>query len=293
MRRVRKVVIPVAGMGTRFLPVTKVLPKELLPIVSVPIIHFIAKEAVQAGLETIIFVTSRPKVLIEDYFDPFDLTTYRLKGSKRERLLDDTVALAKKINIVSVRQYQPNGLGDAILTAQPIVGDEPFAVILGDDLILSEQDGAIAQCLKVFNERSSGSVIGCVEVTANETHKYGVVKTKTQLSVGPARIEGFVEKPKQGTAPSRWAIPGRYVFEPAIFDSLRKVPKAENGELQLTDAMEHLNATHEFYACALTGERHDTGDQLGYIKANVSLALKDPELKETLRAWLHEIVGTT
>jgi UTP--glucose-1-phosphate uridylyltransferase len=291
MRRVRKVVIPVAGMGTRFLPVTKVLPKELLPIVSVPIIHFIAQEAVQAGLETIIFVTSRPKVLIEDYFDPFDLTTYRLKGSNKASLLDDTVALAEKIDIVSVRQYQPLGLGDAILKSRPIVGDEPFAVILGDDLIMSDGDSAIAQCLKVFQGLDSGSVVGCVEVEAGETQKYGIVKTKGELSAGPSRVEAFVEKPKPGTEPSRWAIPGRYVFEKEIFQTLQKTPMAANGELQLTDAMDRLNKERAFYACSLSGERHDTGDQLGYIKANVALALKDSELKESLRAWLHEIIG--
>jgi len=293
-RKVKKVVIPVAGMGTRFLPVTKVLPKELLPIVSTPIIQFIVEECVSAGFETIVFVTSRPKILIEDYFDPFDLTSYKLNDLNKSDQIEQVVELAKKIDIVSVRQYQPRGLGHAVLQAEPIVRDQNFAVVLGDDLILNgEGASAIGQCVGSFEKLDSGTVIGALEVPKEEVSLYGVMDFKNphDEQAGLRAIRGFVEKPSPGETESNWAMPGRYVFEPEIISALRETPPSKNQEIQLTDAMQRMLQSKDFFGCLLQGERHDTGDKFGYIKANVAVALRDPALKGKLREWLVEILS--
>src|SRR5688572_11939831 len=174
--KVRKVVIPVAGMGTRFLPATKVLPKELLPIVDRPIIQLIVEECVSAGLETIVFVTSRPKVTLEDHFDPADLASWKLAAAGKEQLIESVLELAKKISIISIRQHVPRGLGDAVLKSEPVVGREPFAVVLGDDIVINENGpSAIGQCLETFNAQQNASVVGVLEVPREETSKYGIV----------------------------------------------------------------------------------------------------------------------
>ena len=282
-RKVTKVVIPVAGMGTRFLPATKVLPKELLPIINVPIIHHIVEEAVAAGLETVVFITSRPKVLIEDYFDPADLTTLKLEQVGKEHLIESVLALKKKIDIICVRQYKAAGLGDAVLQSKQVVAGQPFAVVLGDDIIVSEGRSAIGQCLDVFHSHSAGSVVGVIEVPAAEATKYGIAEFDANN-----RVSRFVEKPQKGESDSRWALPGRYVFEPEIIDVLKSTPLGKNNELQLTDAMQILNKRSPFWVDKIQGERFDTGDKLGYIMANVAFALRDPDYKEELHAWLQK-----
>lgn len=282
-RKVSKVVIPVAGLGSRFLPATKAIPKELLPIIDRPIIHYIVEEAVEAGISTVVFVISRPKVSIADYFDPADITSFRLAEAGKSHLIEDVLELSNKIEIVSVRQTEAKGLGHAVLTAAPIVGGQNFAVVLGDDVIVSPGSSAIGQCLENFQERDSGSVVGVLEVPPSETNKYGIVDVDAKN-----RIRHFVEKPAEGESPSNWAIPGRYVFEPEILDVLRKTPPGKNGELQLTDAMELLLQQSEFYAQPLEGQRFDTGDKLGYIMANVSFALEDPQFKKPLKTWLEK-----
>ena len=287
-RKVRKVVIPVAGMGTRFLPATKAIPKELLPIVDRPIIQLIVEECVAAGLETVVFVTSRPKVTIEDHFDPADLTSWKLAAAGKENLIQSVLDLAKKIQIVSIRQYVPRGLGDAVLRAEPVVGKDPFAVVLGDDIVVNDfGPSAISQCLTNFESQSSGSVIGVLEVPKNETSKYGIVGFDKN-----GKVEQLVEKPSPEKAPSNWALPGRYVFEPAIFDAIRTTSSGVGGEIQLTDAMAHLLKSSPFFVEKLKGIRFDTGDKLGYIMANVHFALKDVKYKETLLQWLKERIAT-
>jgi UTP--glucose-1-phosphate uridylyltransferase len=294
-RKVTKVVIPVAGLGSRFLPVTKVLPKELLPIVDTPIIHHIVREAVDAGIETIVFVTSRPKILIEDYFDPGDLTSLKLHEAHKEHLIHEAIDLSKRIDIVSVRQYKPEGLGHAVLQAAPVVAGQNFAVILGDDIIRTRKGAktAIAQCLETFAEVEHGSVVGVHKVPHDQTALYGVADFgNAQLSEGkPWKICGFVEKPEPAQAPSDWALPGRYVFEPAIIDCLRETPRGKANEIQLTDAMIRLLERGPFYGRSLEGQRFDTGNKMGFLIANVAYALDDPIHKEELRAQLKELLA--
>jgi UTP--glucose-1-phosphate uridylyltransferase len=295
-RRVSKVVIPVAGLGSRFLPVTKVLPKELLPIVDTPIIHHIVKEAVDAGIETIVFVTSRPKILIEDYFDPADLTSHKLVEAHKEHLIHEAIELSRKIDIISVRQYKPEGLGHAVLQAAPIVEGQNFAVILGDDIIRTPKGAptAIAECLETFKKVGEGSVVGVHRVPHEQTSMYGVVDFgNTQLTEGgPWKVQGFVEKPSPDKAPSDWALPGRYIFEPQIMDCLRETPRGKSNEIQLTDAMVRLLAQRPFYARPMSGQRFDTGSKMGFLIANLAYALDDPQHKEELRAQIKELLAS-
>jgi UTP--glucose-1-phosphate uridylyltransferase len=293
-RKVSKVVIPVAGLGSRFLPATKALPKELLPIVNKPIIHHIVKEAVDAGIETVVFVTSRPKILIEDYFDPADLTSHKLAEVNKSHLIDETLELTKKIDIVSVRQYHPLGLGHAVMQAAPIVGGQSFAVVLGDDLIRTKkQDSAIAQCLKGFAAQERGSLVGVLRVPKDQTSLYGICDldgAEFSRDTRTLEVKSFVEKPSPEEAPSQWALPGRYVFEPAIIDELRTTRPGKGGEIQLTDAMASLLKKSPFFAQAMEGERFDTGNQLGYIVANVAYGLDDPSHRAELSAYLKELM---
>ena len=290
-RKVTKVVIPVAGLGTRFLPATKTVPKELLPIIDRPIIHYIVKEAVDAGLETVVFVTSCNKISVEDYFDHSDLTSLKLGKVGKEALLEEAFELSRKIDLVSIRQPDPKGLGHAVLQAAPVVAGQSFAVVLGDDIIVSKNAPAIGQCLETFAQQSEGSVVGVLEVPASQTHLYGIVDfdSATQKDIAP-RVKGFVEKPEQGHAPSNWALPGRYVFDAGIIDELRLTPPGKNGEIQLTDAMVRHLKNAPFWARKIQGERFDTGDKLGYIMANVRFALEDPKLGVEFNAWLKELV---
>lgn len=291
-RKVSKIVIPVAGMGTRFLPATKALPKEMLPIVDRPIIHHIVKEAVDAGFETVIFITSRAKISIEDYFDPADLTSWKLAEAGKEHLIEETLALSAKIDVVSIRQHKPQGLGHAVLQAAPVVDGQNFAVVLGDDIVRCEGSSAIAQCLKGFQDLDRGSVIGALQVPQSETNLYGVCDFgDADLSKpGPWPVKGFVEKPDPEEAPSNWALPGRYVFEPEILDCIRETPRGKGDEYQLTDAMVTLLQKSPFYAQALKGERFDTGSKLGYIIANVAFGLKDPKYHAELKSGLQELM---
>lgn len=287
-QKVKKVVIPVAGMGTRFLPATKVLPKELLPIVDRPIIQLIVEECVAAGLETIVFVTSRPKVTLEDHFDPADLASWKLEAAGKAHLIDSVLELAKKIQIISIRQHVPRGLGDAVLTSEVVIGKEPFAVVLGDDIVVNNGGpSAIGQCLNKFEANDKSSVIGVLEVPHEETSKYGIVGFKDEKS---GEVATLVEKPSPEKAPSNWALPGRYIFQPSIFDAIRATSKGVGNEIQLTDAMAHLLKTEKFYAEKIQGTRFDTGDKLGYIMANVHFALQDEKYRKTLSAWLRKTV---
>lgn len=289
---IRKVVIPVAGLGSRFLPVTKAVPKELLPIVDKPIIQFIVEEAIAAGLETVVFVTSGQKTPIENYFDGADLGAFKIKSAQKEKLIEDVVALSERIDIISVRQHSPKGLGHAIYKAAPIIGDESFAVMLGDDILVQDNPTSIGQCVRSSLERDGASVVGVIEVPKSDVSMYGILDPSEPFTPDRRTVAAkrFIEKPSVAEAPSNWALPGRYVFTSQIMDSIRNTPPGRNNEIQLTDAMDRLLQSETIYAEALTAERFDTGDKLGYIKANVTFGLNTPGIDRPLKEWLKDLL---
>ncbi|MDJ0330449.1 UTP--glucose-1-phosphate uridylyltransferase GalU [Planococcus sp. S3-L1] len=278
MKKVRKAIIPAAGLGTRFLPATKAMPKEMLPIVDKPTIQYIVEEAIASGIEDIIIVTGKDKRAIEDHFDSAPFLEARLEESEKFELLN-AVQLSSKVDIHYIRQKSPLGLGHAVWTARKFIGDEPFAVLLGDDIIQSEVPG-LQQLMAQYNKTQS-SVIGVMEVPEEETYRYGIMD--------PSTVEGrlykankFVEKPRAGTAPSNLAIIGRYVFTPEIFGFLDKMKVGANGEIQLTDAIEQLNAVQDVYGYAFEGKRYDVGEKRGFVETTLEFALARPELREDL-----------
>ena len=281
--KVKKAVIPVAGLGTRFLPATKAVPKELLPIIDVPSIQYVVQEAVDSGIQEIIFVTGRNKDAIEDHFD---------EAPELEQILSDrgqteTVRMLRRIaemtEVVSVRQKRPLGLGHAVLCARDLVGNEPFAVLLADDLIDSEVPG-VQQLLEIF-EAKNESVIALMEVPKEEVHRYGVIKGKV-LKQGLYQVDATVEKPAAKDAPSRMAIIGRYILRPEIFSILEKVPTGAGGEIQLTDGLSQLVRERKVYGCEFRGDRYDIGDKFGFVRATVAYALKRPDLRDRVLEYL-------
>jgi UTP--glucose-1-phosphate uridylyltransferase len=284
---VRKVVIPAAGLGTRFLPATKSVPKELLPIVDVPTIQYIVEEAVKAGIDDVIVVNGRGKVAIEDHFDiAFELeTTLHARG--KTELTQQLRGISDMTRIVSLRQKQPLGLGHAVLCAASVVGPNPFGVILGDDLIDAEVP-AIQQLIAAY-ERHGKGVVALMEVPPSETHLYGIAAGK-KLDARTIAVEKLVEKPS-GKAPSNLAVIGRYVLPPSIFDILRRQGPGVGGEIQLTDALAELARTEGLLGYQFEGKRYDAGDRMGYLKANIAYALKRDELREPLMAYLRELVA--
>ncbi|MFM2151639.1 MAG: hypothetical protein RL199_74 [Pseudomonadota bacterium] len=284
--KVQKVVIPAAGLGTRFLPATKAVPKEMLPIVDVPTLQLVVEEAVAAGLKGIVLVNGRQKESLEDHFDvSYELEdTLRRRGKEREA--DELRALSRLAHLVSVRQKEPLGLGHAVLAARPAVGDEPFAVMLGDDLIDAPEPG-IGQLLRVSRETGK-AVVALVEVPPDETHRYGVAAGRT--SNGITHITKLVEKPPPGTAPSNLAIFGRYVLPPDVFDILERQAPGAGGEIQLTDALARLAVEGRLVGWTMQGQRFDAGDRLGYLKANLHWALKRDDLNGPLMAHLRDLV---
>jgi UTP--glucose-1-phosphate uridylyltransferase len=285
--KVRKAVIPVAGLGTRFLPATKSIPKEMIPIVDVPMIQFIVEEAVKSGIEDVILVTARHKDAIENHFD----YAYELEDTLQKRSKTDLVKTSKSVaemcNIISVRQKNPMGLGHAVLMAEPIVGNEPFAVILGDDLIFSDKP-CTKQLIEIFEQKNK-SVVGVMEVPKSEVSKYGIVGG-TKLSDLLTEVLEVIEKPNPEKAPSPLAIPGRYILHPEIFAHLKKVKPGSGGEIQLTDGLLALAQSKSnkggLLAYQFEGIRHDGGDRLGYIEATIAYALSRPDLKEGVRKIL-------
>jgi UTP--glucose-1-phosphate uridylyltransferase len=285
-RSVRKVVFPAAGLGTRFLPATKVLPKEMLVLVDRPIIQYGVEEAMQSGIDNVILVTSRGKGIMEDHFD----VAYELESVLERRgktaLLEDL--RSSRINVASVRQGEPLGLGHAVLVTRPLVGDEPFAVILTDDVI-DATPPALRQMLDVF-ERVGGPVIAVERVPAEDVSSYGIVATdKSELAPGVHRIVDLVEKPPRHEAPSNLAIIGRYILTPDIFPALQDTASDRTGEIQLTNGMRRLLKERPLYACEITGVRHDTGNKLGFLKATAYFALKRPELADAFRQYLNKL----
>ena len=284
--KLRKAVIPVAGLGTRFLPATKTVPKELLPIVDIPSIQYVVQEAVDAGIEEIIFVTGRGKDAIEDHFDEAPELEQLLIERGNHEMAQTLRKIAEMTEVVSVRQKKPLGLGHAVLCARDLVGDEPFAVMLADDLIESEVPG-IRQLLDIFEETSE-SVIALMEVPQSEVHQYGVIKGR-EIKKRLYQVEATVEKPLAKDAPSRMAIIGRYVLRPEIFRILQNLPPGRGGEIQLTDGLAQLVRERKIFGCEFVGDRYDIGDKFGFVRATVAYALKRPDLKDKVLEYLKSI----
>jgi len=281
--KVKKAVIPAAGFGTRFLPATKVVPKELLPIVDKPTIQYIMEEVAAAGIEEVILITGREKGSIEDHFDTSSELENHLKKKNRKDLLRMVQNISEMVTLVSVRQKEPLGLGHAILCAKKVVGHEPFAVLLGDDLI-DAKIPCIRQMIDVY-QKMGGALLAIQKVPKTETHLYGIIKGK-RVSDRIYRIEEMVEKPKQGTAPSNLAIIGRYILPPQIFGILERVSPDPKGEIQLTDGLRGLSQGIPIFGYEFFGDRYDAGDKLGYLQANISFGLKHPELGPKLKRFL-------
>jgi UTP--glucose-1-phosphate uridylyltransferase len=287
-RIITKAVFPVAGLGTRFLPATKASPKEMLPIVDKPLIQYAVEEAVAAGIDTMVFITGRSKNTIMDHFDKaYELEKELEAKNKTEllKLLKDVVP--PHVSYVFIRQSEALGLGHAVYCARPVIGDEPFAVILADDLIEDGSRGCMAQMVKLYEQKHS-SILGVERVDPSETGSYGIVKTG-ECSEKSARIEIIVEKPKPEDAPSNLAVVGRYILTPAIFDKIKNTGKGAGGEIQLTDAIADLLNDEPVLAYEFEGTRYDCGTKLGFLIANVELALLNTELKAGFLAYLKEL----
>jgi UTP--glucose-1-phosphate uridylyltransferase len=281
--KLRKAVIPVAGLGTRFLPATKTVPKELLPIVDIPSIQYVVQEAVDAGIEEIIFVTGRGKDGIEDHFDEAPELEQVLADRGQQENVKMLRRIAEMTEVVSVRQKKPLGLGHAVLCAKDLVGDEPFAVMLADDLIDSDVP-CIRQLSEIF-ERTEESVVALMEVPEADVPQYGIIKGKV-LKDRFYQVEATIEKPPAKDAPSRMAIIGRYVLRPEIFGILQALPPGKGGEIQLTDGLAQLVRQRQVYGCEFLGDRYDIGDKFGFVRATVASALKRPDLKDKVLQYL-------
>ena len=283
---IRKAVFPAAGLGTRFLPATKAQPKEMLPLVDKPIIQYGVEEAVASGIDNIILVTGRGKNAIEDHFDvSVELESYLEARGKKEQL-DEIRKISNLINFSYVRQGEPLGLGHAVLTTKALVGDEPFAVILADDVIDADPP-AIRQMVDVFEE-VDGPVLAVERVPASTVSAYGIIDAE-EIRPGVYRIRDMVEKPPANEAPSDLAIIGRYLLTPDIFPALERIGKDRAGEIQLTNGLRHLLKSRPIYGCQIDGVRHDTGNKLGFLKAVVYFALRRPDLAEDFREYLRSI----
>ena len=276
--KIKKAIIPIAGKGTRFLPATKEIAKEIIPIINVPMIHYIVQEAVEAGIEQIIFVTSSGKFSVEDYFDRnLELEAY-LERNNKIKELELVRKIGSMVEITAVRQKEQLGLGHAVLMAKNMVEGEPFAVLLGDDIVINPKP-AIQQLMEVSVQNDGANVIGVMEVPKEETAKYGIVKGEV-INERTLRMTGMVEKPKPEDAPTNLATPGRYILTPEIFGILEKIPRGAGNEYQLTDAINILCQKKNVFAYKFEGERFDTGNIHGYLDATIDFALKDPAIKE-------------
>jgi UTP--glucose-1-phosphate uridylyltransferase len=287
-RGVKKAVIPAAGLGTRFLPATKSQPKEMLPIVDKPSIQYVVEEAVAAGLTDILIITGRGKRAIEDHFDRnFELEHYLEQSSKLD-LLAEVQAVNDLADIHYIRQRDPLGLGHAVSVAREHVGDEPFAVILGDDIMVD--DGALLRSMIAVHDAEQASVLALLEVAPSEISAYGCATTD-EVSAGLHRVRDVVEKPRAADAPSSFAVIGRYVFTPGIFDTLDRIAPGVGGELQLTDAIALLIAEEPVFGRVFSDGRYDIGQKLDFLRANIELALERPDLAPELTAYLRSLVA--
>jgi UTP--glucose-1-phosphate uridylyltransferase len=285
-RSIRKAIIPAAGLGTRFLPATKAQPKEMLPIIDKPAIQYIVEEAVESGIEDILIVTGRNKRAIEDHFDRSIELELFLSEKEKWQTLREVQNISNLVDIHFIRQKEPKGLGHAIYCARSFVGNEPFAVLLGDDIIWNPQP-ALKQLIDVYEETHK-TVVGVQEVPLNEVYKYGIVAgQETKQSV--LQLNDLVEKPPVQQAPSRYAIVGRYVIEPEIFSILENTDPGSGGEIQLTDALRILCHEHSMFAKVISGERYDIGDKLGYLKAMIGMALHRDDIRDEFLQYLQQM----
>ncbi|AUZ28764.1 UTP--glucose-1-phosphate uridylyltransferase GalU [Bacillus cabrialesii] len=288
MKKVRKAIIPAAGLGTRFLPATKAMPKEMLPIVDKPTIQYIIEEAVEAGIEDIIIVTGKSKRAIEDHFDYSPELERNLEEKGKTELLEKVKKASNLADIHYIRQKEPKGLGHAVWCARNFIGDEPFAVLLGDDIVQAETPG-LRQLMDEY-EKTLSSIIGVQQVPEEETHRYGIIDPLT--SEGRRyQVKNFVEKPAKGTAPSNLAILGRYVFTPEIFMYLEEQQVGAGGEIQLTDAIQKLNEIQRVFAYDFEGKRYDVGEKLGFITTTLEFAMQDKELREQLVPFMEGLLN--
>jgi UTP--glucose-1-phosphate uridylyltransferase len=283
---IKKAVIPAAGLGTRFLPATKAQPKEMLPIVDKPTIQYIIEEAVESGIEDIIIVTGRNKRAIEDHFDKSVELEMLLERTGKHEMLDLVESISNLVDIHYVRQKEPLGLGHAVLCAKKFIGNEPFAVLLGDDIISSEQP-ALKQMIDQF-ETVQSSILGAKEVPRSETNKYGIVDYSEKQD-DLYKVKSLVEKPAVEDAPSTQAIVGRYILTPEIFNTLEEVQPDKKGEIQLTDAIDKLLSKEEIFSYIINGDRYDVGDKFGFLQASIDFALKRDDLKDKLQAYLNNV----
>lgn len=289
MKKVRKAIIPAAGLGTRFLPATKALAKEMLPIVDKPTIQFIVEEARKSGIEDIVVVDGKNKRSIEDHFDSNPELEDNLKAKHKDEMLK-LVQETTDINIYFIRQSHPRGLGDAVLTARDFIGDEPFVVMLGDDLNNIDGTGAplTKELIDSYHE-TGASTLAVMRVPHEDTAKYGVINPSAEVKPGLYNVTSFVEKPDPADAPSDLAIIGRYIFTPEIFDVLAKTKPGKGNEVQLTDAIDTLNKTQRVFAHEFKGKRYDVGNKFGWIQTNIEYGLTHPQVKDDLRQYLKEI----
>ncbi len=289
MAKIRKALFPAAGLGTRFLPATKAQPKEMLPLVDKPIIQYAVEEAVKAGLENLVIITGRGKNAIEDHFD----VSYELEKILEERGKSDQLnlvrAVSEMVHIAYIRQKEALGLGHAILMARDLVNEEPFAVLLGDDVIVSDVP-CIRQMMDIY-DRYQTSIVALMEVPMEETGRYGIIKAMP-LPEGDGRlfeVLDMVEKPSKAEAPSNLAIIGRYILTPSVFRALEETGQGSGGEIQLTDGLRHMLGRHRILAYKFRGKRHDAGDKLGFLQATVEFALQNEELGPAFRAYLKSL----
>ncbi len=283
----RKAVIPAAGLGLRFLPATKTIPKELFPIVDTPILLYVVKEAVEAGCEDIILITNQNKKSVESFFDDNRQLEEILAKPGKEQIYQTIKEIRNMANIIPVRQEKARGLGHAVHCARPIVGDQSFALLLGDEVMVSRGKNVTSQIRDLYMETLSSSV-AVMEVPPSEVSKYGIVSLEDEQA-RPMRVRSVVEKPAIREAPSHWALPGRYIFTASLFDYLENLSPGKNGEIQLTDGMTQLAQNHELYATPFVAQRYDAGSKLGYLQANIEMGLQHPEVGEALRNYLKNL----
>ena len=288
MRRIRKAVIPAAGYGTRFLPATKAMPKEMLPIVDKPTIQYIVEEILESGIDEILIISGHAKRAIEDHFDSSPELEQHLYEHGKTELLKEIHEIAG-ITVHYIRQKHMNGLGDAISCAKTFVADEPFAVILGDDVVYHPEKTALSQLIDVY-EKTGATVLGCQEVMPEAVSSYGIVREK-MLPDGLFKVEDMIEKPSPEEAPSRTAVLGRYILTPDIFPILSETKPGKGGEIQLTDALRVQAHEGSVYACHFAGRRYDVGSKEGYLEATVEYALRRPDLGPGFRAYLKTLLG--
>ncbi len=284
---IKKAVIPAAGFGTRFLPASKAVPKELLPIVDKPTIQYIAEEAIDTGITQVILVTGREKGSIEDHFDISFELEHHLRSKGKSDLLKLVQDISEMVQIVSVRQKMPLGLGHAILCAKQIVGNHPFAVLLADDIVDADPP-CLRQMIDVYNDLRKGIILAIKEVPRREVYQYGIIGGK-KVGNRLYKVDALVEKPSVEEAPSNLAVIGRYLLPPEIFDVLESLPPGKGGEIQLTDAIARLGETYPIYGYRFDGERYDAGDKMGFFAANVRFGLKHPDLGPRIAAFIKEV----